>query len=74
MAEENNNLLFSDDVLSEVEASSLGGKMKTGPVTVLGKTFANDEERVNALMKEYQEKMLMRNTLARKLGNNVLMN
>ena len=25
MAEDNNNLLFSDDVLSEVEASSLGG-------------------------------------------------
>lgn len=45
MAEDNNNLLFSDDVLSKVEASSLGGKVKTGPVTVLGKTCANDKER-----------------------------
>lgn len=36
--------------------------------------FAHDEEQVHALMKEYQEKMLLRNALAKKLGNNVLMN
>ena len=36
--------------------------------------FAHDEEQVNSLMKEYQEKMLLRNALAKKLGNNVLMN
>ena len=36
--------------------------------------FAHDEEQVNFLMKEYQEKMLLRNALAKKLGNNVLMN
>lgn len=36
--------------------------------------FAHDEEQVLALMKEYQEKMLLRNALAKKLGNNVLMN
>lgn len=57
MAEENNNLLFSDDVLSEVEASSLGGKVKSGPVTVLGKTFASDEERRAYFREELRKKL-----------------
>ena len=57
MAEENNNLLFSDDVLSEVEASSLGSKVKTGPVKVLGKTFANDEERRAYFREELRKKL-----------------
>ena len=57
MADENNNLLFSDDVLSEVEASSLGGKVKTGPVTVLGKTFGSDEERREYFREELRKKL-----------------
>lgn len=57
MADDNNNLLFSDDVLSEVEASSLGGKVKTGPVTVLGHTFADDEERRAFFREELRKKL-----------------
>ena len=57
MADENNNLLFSDEVLSEVETSSLGGKVKSGPVTVLGHTFANDEERRAYFREELRKKL-----------------
>ena len=57
MADDNNNLLFSDDVLSEVEASSLGGKVKTRPVTVLGHTFADDEERRAFFREELRKKL-----------------
>ena len=45
MAEDINNSLFSNEVLDAVEASSIRSKEKVGPVTVLGRTFANDEER-----------------------------
>lgn len=57
MAEDNNNLLFSNEVLSEVEASSLGSKVKSGPVTVLGRTFANDEERRSFFRAELRKKL-----------------
>ncbi|MBR5062823.1 MAG: DNA primase [Prevotella sp.] len=36
--------------------------------------YAQDEGRLKALMTEYQQKVLLRNALAKKLGNNVLMN
>ena len=57
MAEDNNNLLFSEDVLSEVEASSIRSKVKNGPVTVLGHTFDNDEERRAYFRKELRKKL-----------------
>ena len=57
MAEENNNLIFSNDVLDAVEASSRGRKMKTGPVNVLGHTFANDEERREFFRDELRKKL-----------------
>lgn len=57
MAEDINNSLFSNEVLSEIEASSLGGKVKSGPVTVLGKTFANDEERRTYFREELRKKL-----------------
>ena len=57
MADENNNLIFSNEVLDEVEASTYSGRVKTGPVTVLGHTFANDEERRAFFREELRKKL-----------------
>jgi DNA primase len=38
------------------------------------KQCSHDDERMMALMREYHEKVLLRNSLAMKLGNNVLIN
>lgn len=57
MADDNNNLIFSEEVLNEVEASTFSGRVKTGPVTVLGHTFANDEERRAFFREELRKKL-----------------
>ena len=57
MADENNNLIFSEEVLNEVEASTYSGRVKTGPVKVLGHTFANDEERLAFFREELRKKL-----------------
>lgn len=57
MAEDINNSLFSNEVLDAVEASSIRSKKKSGPVTVLGKTFANDEERRAYFREELRKKL-----------------
>lgn len=57
MAEDINNSLFSNEVLDAVEASSIRSKEKTGPVTVLGRTFANDDERRAYFREELRKKL-----------------
>ena len=57
MADENNNLIFSEEVLNEVAASTISGKVRKGPVTVLGRTFANDEERRSFFREELRKKL-----------------
>lgn len=57
MAEDINNSLFSNEVLDAVEASSIRSKEKVGPVTVLGRTFANDEERRSFFREELRKKL-----------------
>ena len=45
MAEDINNSLFSQDVLDSMESPNLFNQKREGPVTVLGHTFENDDER-----------------------------
>lgn len=57
MADETNNSLFSQDVLDSMEAPHLFNQKKEGPVTVLGKTFASDEERRAFFREELRKKL-----------------
>ena len=54
---ENNNSLFSDEVLDELAGGSLFTQEKQGPVTVLGKTFENEEERRAYFREELRKKL-----------------
>ena len=55
MAEDINNSLFSQDVLDSMESPNLFNQKHEGPVTVLGRTFDNDEERREELRKKLPE-------------------
>ncbi len=57
MAEDINNSLFSQDVLDSMESGNSFNQVKTGPVTVLGRTFANDEERRAYFREELRKKL-----------------
>ena len=57
MAEDINNSLFSQDVLDSLESPNLFNQKADGPVTVLGKTFANDEERRAYFREELRKKL-----------------
>lgn len=57
MAEDINNSLFSQDVLDSMESENLFNQVKAGPVTVLGRTFANDEERRAYFREELRKKL-----------------
>ncbi len=56
MAEDINNSLFSQEVLDSMQTSSLL-KKKEGPVTVLGLTFENDEQRREYFCNELRKKL-----------------
>lgn len=56
MAEEINDILFSQEEMNEVEASQFKKRSK-GPVTVLGITFSNDEERRAYYRNELRKKL-----------------
>ena len=62
MAEDINNSLFSQDVLDSMEAPHLFNQKHEGPVTVLGHSFDNDEERREyfraALRKKFRVSLL----------------
>jgi len=53
---EDNNSLFTEEQLASMEAPHLFNQ-HTGPVTVLGKTFANDEERRAYFREELRKKL-----------------
>ncbi len=57
MAEDINNSLFSQDVLDSMESGNSFNQVKSGPVTVLGRTFANDEERRAYFREELRKKL-----------------
>lgn len=56
MAEENNNLLFSQDELFEMESSQKDFNLD-GPITILGMTFENDEKRLEYFRDELRKKL-----------------
>ena len=49
-----NNTLFSDQELEDMKDGLISNAEEKGPVTVLGKTFANDDER-RAYFREEKE-------------------
>lgn len=57
MAEDINNSLFSQDELDSMESGYASRKAKSGPVTVLGHTFENDEERRVFFREELRKKL-----------------
>ena len=57
MAEDINNSLFSQDVLDSMESPHLFNQKHEGPVTVLGHTFDNDEERRAYFREELRKKL-----------------
>lgn len=57
MAEDNNNFLFSQEELESMEAPHLFNQKHEGPVTVLGHTFENDEERRAFFREELRKKL-----------------
>ena len=57
MAEDINNSLFSQDVLDSMESPNLFNQKREGPVTVLGRTFDNDEERRAYFREELRKKL-----------------
>ena len=57
MAEDINKSLFSQDEMDSMESGRHITKRKTGPVTVLGRTFANDEERRAYFREELRRKL-----------------
>lgn len=57
MAEDINNSLFSQDVLDSMESPHLFNQKHEGPVTVLGHTFDNDEERRVYFREELRKKL-----------------
>ena len=57
MANDINKSLFSDEQLAATEESSLYKQKREGPVTVLGKTFASDEERRTYFREELRKKL-----------------
>lgn len=52
-----NNSLFSDEILDELAGESLFTQDNQGPVTVLGITFSNDEERRAYFREELRKKL-----------------
>ena len=56
MAEDNNSL-FSQDELESMDVQSLFNQANAGPVTVLGHTFDNDEERRAYFREELRKKL-----------------
>lgn len=56
MADENSRL-FSEEVMASMEAPNLFNQQNDGPVTVLGKTFANDDERRTYFREELRKKL-----------------
>lgn len=57
MAEENNNFLFSQEELESMEAPHLFNQKHEGPITVLGHTFENDDERRAFFREELRKKL-----------------
>lgn len=57
MAEDINNSLFSQDVLDSMDAQNIYDQIFYGPVTVLGRTFDNDDAR-RAYFREELRKLL----------------
>lgn len=49
--------LFSEEVMASMEAPNLFNQQNDGPVTVLGKTFANDAERRAYFREELRKKL-----------------
>ena len=56
MIEETNNSLFTQEELDAIDASNVSFK-KTAPITVLGITFSNDEERREYFRNELKKKL-----------------
>ena len=55
--DENNNFLFSQEEMDSMESPNLFNQKREGPITVLGHTFPNDEERLAFFRDELRKRL-----------------